>query len=727
MPLSDIVNVVITRQTQSVSERGFGIPLILGTHKRFNDFLRYYSDMAEVSEDFDPSDKEYIAAQDIFSQEISPERIAIGRRQVDDVTVELLTPMAGQVYTVRVNNEFVSTTSLPATPYSVVDLDNDLFANNKIYVRLNNENVGLIRSRIEFDDDFGAGSSIVVTINGNPLAAVPFNTDQNTTMQDLRTAILADSAVTGGGNVVIVNDNELLVTFNADGNNTVNSVITTGGNAPTASITQWGFEFNTDTQTTMQDVANAIQAQFPTFTAVVSGLDSRRLIVSGPTGVSAIVSSFFVFDGVDQANATIQNPLQILTAQDIVALIVSDINAIPPSTDFPIIAVDNLDGTFIIQSQTTGVPYTLSLSTDIINPNLARVEITQVQPNTEYFVTINGMRFSYTSGQNIKDSDEILEALSDEVMNGSVPVDAYVTSDGDLEIASLDLSQSFSLSVNPDLMAVLKGFNQLSLTPSQSVITDLDLIDNSDSDWYALISTSRDQATVKSIADWVESRIKIFGTSSDDPTIINVPLGTDTTSIAAILNQAGYVRTFVMYHQDAENDFPEAAWMGRVLPLEPGSETWKFKTLNGISYSNLTSTQSKNALDKQANIYELVAGAGITQNGTVAQGEFIDIVRGIDWLTSRIQEFVFGVLVRNNKIPYTDAGIAVIQAEVMRVLSLGVANNFLSDDPQPRVTVPRASQVSANDKANRILRDVKFEATLAGAIHAVRITGNITV
>lgn len=727
MPLSDIVNVVITRQTQSVSERGFGIPLILGTHKRFNDFLRYYSDMAEVSVDFDSSDKEYIAAQDIFSQEISPERIAIGRRQVDDVNIELLTPMAGQVYTVRVNNDSVSTVSLPATPYSVVDLDNDLFANNKIFVRLNNENVGLIRSRIEFDDDFGAGSSIVVTINGTPLAAVPFNTDQNTTMQDLRTVILTDSAVTGAGSVVIVNDNELLVTFNASGNNTVNSVITTGGNSPTANITQWGFDFNVDTLTTMQDIANAIEAQFPTFTAGVSGLDSRRLTVSGPSGVSAIVSAFFVFDGVDQANAIISTPLQILTAQDVVASIVADINSVPPSTDFPIIAVDNLDGTFTIQSQTPGVPYTLNLTTDIINPNLARVEITQVLPNTEYFVTINGMRFSYNSGQNIQDSEEILEGLATEIMNGNVPVDAYLTSDGELEIASLDLSQSFSVSVNPDSMAVLKGFNQLSLTPSQSVISDLDAIENSDSDWYALISTSRDQATVKSIADWVESRIKLFGTASDDLTIINSPLGTDTTSIAAVLNQSGYVRTFVMYHQDAESDFPEAAWMGRVLPLEPGSETWKFKTLNGISYSNLTSTQSKNALDKKANIYEFVAGVGITENGTVAQGEFIDIVRGIDWLTSRIQEFVFGVLVRNNKIPYTDAGIAVIQAEVMRVLSLGVANNFLSDNPQPRVTVPRASQVPTNDKANRILRNVKFEATLAGAIHAVRITGNITV
>ena len=161
-----------------------------------------------------------------------------------------------------------------------------------------------------------------------------------------------------------------------------------------------------------------------------------------------------------------------------------------------------------------------------------------------------------------------------------------------------------------------------------------------------------------------------------DPNIINLAAGVDLSSIAAKCNQSGYVRTFVLYHQDAASDFPECAWFGGVLPLDPGSETWKFKRLNSISYSNLTSTQSQNARNKKANTYEFIGGVGITREGTVAQGEFIDIVRGVDWLTSRIQEFVYSVLVNSNKVPYTDAGITAIESEVKRALQLESATTL---------------------------------------------------
>ena len=96
-------------------------------------------------------------------------------------------------------------------------------------------------------------------------------------------------------------------------------------------------------------------------------------------------------------------------------------------------------------------------------------------------------------------------------------------------------------------------------------------------------------------------------------------------------------------------------------------------------------------------------------------------------MTSRIQEFVYSVLVNSNKVPYTDAGITAIESEVKRALQLGISNNFIANDPAPTVTVPKAANVPPNDKAQRILRNVRFQATLAGAIHAINITGTVTV
>lgn len=727
MPLSDIVDVVITRQTQTVTEQGFGIPMILGANIRFTDLIRFYSDMDGVAVDFSPSDPEYIAAQDIFSQEISPPQIAIGRRQVDDVTIAVETAMTGEDYNLTIDGDEISTSSTSTTTFSVVNLNANLVTGNRIAVVVDGVGVGTVTSVIDFDSDFVASNSIVATINGTPIAAVPFNTSQAQTMTDLAAALQATAAIS---TATVTGARQITAVFATPGINTINSIITTGGvSQPDADIGQGGFGFSVDTATTMANIANAIVAAHPTYTATVSGVNSRTLTVEGPTNTTAVVNSFVVSGGASQATATITNPLQAVTPESIAADIVAQINDTPPQPDLPVTATDNMDGTFTLSNKTPGTPWTLKVGTTIINPNQAKVRITQVEPNQVYRVTINGINFEYTSLVTVQNATEIATVLVD-LINAQpqqVPVTANLNTDGTIELISDDLTDTFSLSVSNEVMSIEKGLIVAPLVAVNPVADDLTAINNANNTWYALVATTRDLATVKAIAAWVEARIKLFGTASSDPNIINVPAGTDTTSIAAFLNQAGYVRSFVMYHQDAAFDYPEAAWFGRVLPLEPGSETWKFKTLAGISYSNLTTTQSNNALGKKANTYEFVAGVGITANGTVAQGEYIDTVRGVDWLTARIQEFVFSVLVQNPKVPYTDAGIAVVQAEVMRALSLGVSNDFLASSPAPIVTVPKAADVPPADKAARILRNVKFRATLAGAIHAVVIRGTVSV
>jgi hypothetical protein len=80
-------------------------------------------------------------------------------------------------------------------------------------------------------------------------------------------------------------------------------------------------------------------------------------------------------------------------------------------------------------------------------------------------------------------------------------------------------------------------------------------------------------------------------------------------------------------------------------------------------------------------------------------------------------------LVNLAKIPFTDAGIAIVENEIRAVLNQGVQNGFLAANPAPIVRVPLASEVSTNDKANRILPDIYFEGTLAGAVHGVTIQG----
>ena len=130
---------------------------------------------------------------------------------------------------------------------------------------------------------------------------------------------------------------------------------------------------------------------------------------------------------------------------------------------------------------------------------------------------------------------------------------------------------------------------------------------------------------------------------------------------------------------------------------------------------------------KKANYYITVAGVSIVMNGQVSGNEWIDTIRGIDWLEARMKERLFSALINAPKIPYTDNGVAIIEAGVRAQLAEGIRVGFLAADPAPEVTVPKVADIDPAQKAARILPDVSFSATLAGAIHEIEIDGVVSV
>lgn len=185
----------------------------------------------------------------------------------------------------------------------------------------------------------------------------------------------------------------------------------------------------------------------------------------------------------------------------------------------------------------------------------------------------------------------------------------------------------------------------------------------------------------------------------------------------------------------ARYTFPEAAWVGYMLPSDPGSETWKFKQLTGISpvpRDSLTPSEEADALGKYANLYTRIAGVGATHEGVMASGRYIDIQRGIDWLEARIGEAVVTRLLNEPKVPYSDAGGAVLEGEIAAIMDEGVRRNVLGallDDTGDfyRITVPSVSSQSVADRQNRLFSGITAEAQMAGAIHKLAITVNAQV
>jgi len=248
-----------------------------------------------------------------------------------------------------------------------------------------------------------------------------------------------------------------------------------------------------------------------------------------------------------------------------------------------------------------------------------------------------------------------------------------------------------------------------------------DLRDVND-DWYAICGDWFSYAEIDAVADYIETLPRIQAAMCQDQ---DIPL-TGSADTASLLLAQDFERTFLYFHPTTE-EFPHAASLGKNLPKDPGSITWKFKSLTGVAFQEYTSSELTELRAKNCEHYIRLAGNNISAEGKMIGGEFIDITRFIDWVTARLQENVFGAMINLDKIPFTDQGIGVIENEVRGVLKNGIAVGGFAANPEPTVTVPLAADVDVNDKANRLLPDVTFTATLAGAIHATEIRGTVSV
>lgn len=162
-----------------------------------------------------------------------------------------------------------------------------------------------------------------------------------------------------------------------------------------------------------------------------------------------------------------------------------------------------------------------------------------------------------------------------------------------------------------------------------------------------------------------------------------------------------------------------------MLPTEPGTNTWAYKNLKGVIASDYSSSEISSLESDNANYYTTLGGLGTTLNGVMLNGEYIDIIRGLDWLDNFMKNNLLVLLQTNPKIPYTNNGIGLIENSVRASLDQAVVNNVINDDYI--VTTPDSADVPITDKAARILRNVNFTATLTGAIHRVVINGTISL
>jgi hypothetical protein len=345
------------------------------------------------------------------------------------------------------------------------------------------------------------------------------------------------------------------------------------------------------------------------------------------------------------------------------------------------------------------------------------------QANWYAFSMIGTKTIKVTFDQDFVASNSIVFTINGTAVT-AVPFNAdQQTTMGDLEtqIEAEISGSAVTISGSP--------YREMTITITDSVVSSISVVTTGGASQPTASFSYDDTGLVvalKEAAAWAETQKKIFFMSSAEADILT----SADTDIATFMQGQNYDRTSVIYHTNDITVYQpawiETGWPGARLPFDPGSQTWAFKTIAGVASYNLTSAQRTNALAKNANIYTETAGVDITEQGVVASGEYIDIIRGIDWLESRLQEDVFSLLVNTDKVPFTDEGITQVSGIVQAVLEEAAAQGILVLDSIV-LTVPLASEVSTANKTARILPDIEFTATLQGAIHKVEITGVVTV
>ena len=234
--------------------------------------------------------------------------------------------------------------------------------------------------------------------------------------------------------------------------------------------------------------------------------------------------------------------------------------------------------------------------------------------------------------------------------------------------------------------------------------------------WFMLLTDAFSAAQISALAPVVEPLEKMYFAQSVDSDVRDPG---STTDIAYALNAAGYKKTALGSHQIA-CQHAVAAWAGALLRFDPGSATWVYKDLAGVTREHLSANDIAAMDTKKANWFGDCSGIGITDGGTVASGEWIDNMRGDLWFldASRI-DLANALRGQTKKLPYTNAGAAVLRNTVYGTAQRGINTGYLNADQLVSVTGPLVEDVPAATRKSRCYGPIRASVIRAGAIHKV--------
>ncbi len=258
-----------------------------------------------------------------------------------------------------------------------------------------------------------------------------------------------------------------------------------------------------------------------------------------------------------------------------------------------------------------------------------------------------------------------------------------------------------------------------------------------DDDWYYFMTDKDEDEYIRALAKFAEA---------SEPTEAELDTGvedhrkfymgqTSNKNFACAASRAAVIYT------DTEfiNEEPDASYTGNVAPFYPNSVTWKFKRPQDgnapasagaklISLPQLTEGERNQLLDHHVNFLTEEYKRQYVKDGTCLDGEYIDVILGGDWIAKRMRDLLYDILLTNANINYDDAGFGLVATAVLQALAEAVDYNIIARDAESKtgiysINIPKYAESTEDQRRNRVMPDITWEARLSGAIHQVKAKG----
>lgn len=253
-------------------------------------------------------------------------------------------------------------------------------------------------------------------------------------------------------------------------------------------------------------------------------------------------------------------------------------------------------------------------------------------------------------------------------------------------------------------------------------------------DYRYLLPIGESIENIKLLAEAIEAddNYKMLGA------YINTEDYTEAEPTIKEMKEKGYARTFIYVGvKSVEDDGIDlnqipTALIAKCSCKPVGSYTYKNQVLKGVYPDEAI---SKSELEKyhnnNVNAFVKKAGYNVTSEGVCLNGEYIDIMDARDWLITQIQYQEQQALIVNDKVPYTNAGIGLLESVCVNVLQTAFANGIIAEDDNGdgayTVVFKPRSETKASDREKRKYVEGSFSFELAGAVHTLVINGTIKI